>query len=919
MIKTILLLLFLSLSTLLFSAENKEENKDVYYTEENILTNEDTTNMLLSGILKKGGMFNKPLCKNLLLGRTADGKSVDFIKEIPVAERYLIDFNFDDGTYSCSYFNQDNDTEYKIDNKFNNYKEILKRVYLSPYYSQKVWNSFDGEFKPNNIDKMSSENLKQFTDFEKNFSIRETVKELGMDLSPQAAVEDKSITLSQFVVNLITLNGDFVTGVHPNGDIKINPEIEKRLMIIQENNQYTEALKKEWLSVVEGVSKMYNKYVSGGDASTPRQNYDDLLKDKNSFSYVDYFDRKLYGLYYNFMNIGWGNVFSYAGMLFLVLLFMYAGGGIGIKYMVHRFGDNNNQNFDFPMKQRLVNISITMALSFMQYPTGSGVKDANTGEEVYAQTTIAKNLISYMAGMGTKIADYSSVNITSVYMEYLINASYNQSVGTMFEIDKELKKDIVIQRARTKFFSRYCKEDYSAAYENLHSFIPFSGKYKDSQWEQSSTNAQSDLFENNEKKGMVALSLCAKIEKDIMYANKMMKIEKRSLERSIGGLTAYFNNNKTNNMNLFAVTQLIATKEIGWFSIAGLPALHIYLKNTGIVEMGEMRPSASVGRNSVARATMQQTQNKFQNDNMQKQYKELSSHYGANMQSFSDLTAGLARNLFSKGVYVMMPGFDSVFKFTKSFVSEGVEFVAQAITIASNFSALSSIKEALSSVWNRTNGQKKTDKRTMSTTSSAVQSVITVIVSFYVAIILYSFFMKIILAGVVAILTVLKIVIYLIEVFVYYFVSPFVVGWQLTINSATDKVHKYISNGFVLLFIKPSLIVFSAFMFIIGYEIMESTYALIFDIIYSNIEIANKLIGGITAEGNGTGFVSFVIMANIQGIGDVLVTLVGLILAYRMIMDGDKMILDKFGYRDDTESSIGSQILEKTHNIMGKI
>jgi len=36
-------------------------------------------------------------------------------------------------------------------------------------------------------------------------------------------------------------------------------------------------------------------------------------------------------------------------------------------------------------------------------------------------------------------------------------------------------------------------------------------------------------------------------------------------------------------------------------------------------------------------------------------------------------------------------------------------------------------------------------------------------------------------------------------------------------------------------------------------------------------------------------------------------------------MDGDKMILDKFGYKDETESSIGGQVSEKIQQVAGKL
>jgi hypothetical protein len=59
------------------------------------------------------------------------------------------------------------------------------------------------------------------------------------------------------------------------------------------------------------------------------------------------------------------------------------------------------------------------------------------------------------------------------------------------------------------------------------------------------------------------------------------------------------------------------------------------------------------------------------------------------------------------------------------------------------------------------------------------------------------------------------------------------------------------------------------------------------------------------------------IVSNIKGFGDVTVHIIGMILAYKLIFDGDKMILSRFGYKDDGDTGMSKELSDKTQTLFG--
>ena len=841
----------------------------------------------------------KYLCGNLLDENNA---------EVNLSTEYITDFDFENGSYSCTYVILGTGQTVVSHFKIKGWNKLVESNL------NKAYTLFNQAYKPNEYD----EKIKYANKLEgKSLSLMGFANNEGLvNLNGNSYPNKDTVTVSKFVNNLVTLNPDYVKGVDASGNIILSDKVENNLTFLNNKDDNT----------ILGKIKKFITNILPGDNEEGQ-----LDKNIQAISQIDYFDKKLFGLYYNFMNIGWGSLFNYASALFLSFLALYLGANVGFKYAIHYLEHEDERGrFEFPVKARLSAIAMTFLLTFIQFPNGSNAEstvliDKEQTQTIESQTTLAKEAISYLGNIGAMVADYAAGAVETLYMEYLLRASNSYDVADFKAIDKSLKEGIIKQRLRRSFFKTACEDAYSTTYGKYKTFTSVSNVYEDPEWTQDLVN-NSDWYDNsgiyifgyNGKKNNAkpALSLCAKIEKRTIIKRDELKAQKEEVEAALTNFENY-QDKGANPSKLFAEIQLEGVKHMGWYAIASIPVLQVFLKNTDLIKTVSELKASSGGYSPVTLAEASALE-KDSKDNLNKgEQKYLKEDIEGETKTFSNI----GKEALKYQVYFMLPGFYEVFDFSKDIVRGSVQGFGGGIlwTIEKLASACPPLKYTFKVIGGvaRLFGKIKNwfslDKKKASQTG-VLMAVLVTLGGFFLAVALYNMMVKVIFATVVTLLITMKIVFYVVDVFVYYFVSPFVVGWQMTINERTDKLHRYISNGFILLTIRPSLIVFSTMMFVIGMGIMESIYHLIFDIVFAAIELARDTVGGGSWSPTG-----YLMLTNIKGVGEIFVDIVGIILAYKLIMDGDKLFLDKFGYRDENESSIGAQVSEKIQYLAGKI
>ena len=174
------------------------------------------------------------------------------------------------------------------------------------------------------------------------------------------------------------------------------------------------------------------------------------------------------------MNIGWGAVFTYGGLLALGLMFLYSGSIVGFRYAMHKLDSSNkDKEFEFPFSNRLVAISLVFGLSFFHFPTGDSksVPTANgQAEQMQLQTSVAKMLIGYLANIGATIADVATNSATVVYMDYLFKATNTQSYDDIVQNLNSNRRTLVEQAVLQAFFKDNCVQPYQTNYNKFGSF-----------------------------------------------------------------------------------------------------------------------------------------------------------------------------------------------------------------------------------------------------------------------------------------------------------------------------------------------------------------------------------------------------------------------------------------------------------------
>jgi len=901
-------------------AQKKLKEKTIYEVKLPELTTKDSDAVLQSSVEKLDFDIFHPVCGKVYeskidsSGRLAKGER--FKTPVNADYRTIIeDFNPNTGDFKCRYINEDIFPKKGLitTSSLKGWKSRLKMIEMDDRNGLKIIETaFSGDYQIPYIDKFISsswgKNLKykNFTNAEganshiynkSNFNVYEKATKLGIwvDENTNIAEQERNFTLSQFLINLITLNSEVVVGVDGYGDIKINKDVERRLTILHEQDGDGAGLS-DLTRIKDEFFGLFSE--DGNKDNIARKKYTDA----NSF--LDYFNFKLFGMYYNFMGIAWSNIFAYASMLFLSFMVLYSGAIVGVKYGVHKLDENmKGRPFEFPAKIRLISIGAVLVLSFVQFPTGDGVKVDNgegQAKTIQAQTSIAKITISYLGNIGTVVADISAGNSITVYLDYLLKATNSQSFKQIKSNISEYEKEVALQAVRVAFFSKECVSPYGdKKYDSEKSFQGVdSDNVEDWVWQ--GDNKAKKLFVNNTEDPSVSPYLCKKIEKDIAITRKVLKAQQSVIEKSIENRMKDGGSGQAELSTLFVMTQLQATKSLGWINIASLPILHVFMMSSGI--LGDGMSLGKRGDGQIKSIVLDSTlQNQQKSD---KQLEEEAKDYlkGGNLDGI--LNTGVMDEFFvwilSKQVYSMLPAFEDTRKGIQTVVRGGAETL---IDILSNFPSAKPLSIAKKMM--RFGFDEKSDK-----TATPLMALLLYIISFALAVIVYKIMLSAIFGGMVSLLIILKIVLYFVDVFAYFFVSPLIVGWKLTINDRTDRVHRYITSGFVLLMLRPTLIVFSSVMFIIAYEVMLSVYSLSFDMIFSSLEMANDLY-------DESDMGSLIMMGAIKGFGEVMILVFGMILAYQIILNGDDMILQKFGYKDDTDNGMANQLGSKIQGIAG--
>lgn len=875
-----------------------------------------------------------PICKEINKVEYDENNNVVSTKKIET-EKILMDFNHVEGTFTCIYKSEEEfglDRQEILTYRIDGYAKLIKSIgYAKDDRNHFIYNLFNREYSPSNLIKLSEANKTDYT-------VMKKAKELGIFIPSDGELKNTqqsdNFTVSQFLTGLMTLNDDVVKGVDVNGDIIIPDEIRSQMAVLSNENIYAKTSDGRWFSSAVSDATESLKSIFGFDDKL-------LLSNTKIHTFEDYFDKKLFGLYYNFMSISWGSVFNYASIGILSIMFLYTGSIVGFKYGSHRMNkENEGKPFEFPVSNRLVAIGGTMALFFLQFPTGEGSSvqlNDSQAEQFQARTSVAKNVIGYMSNIGANIADVTAGATMTVYLDYLRKASNTQGYADTIESIASHKKMIVEYSLLQAFFKDNCVMPYKTQYQKYGTFQGANTHDNSGVWtniEPSWTSSKKSMIFPSSSEGAISPKLCSKLEATMKLNQRFLNASKIKIETSISNLNSkdlVSSSSKASMSQLFIDTQLHLTKMGGWITASTLPLTHTFMLYSNIIDNGyglKSRVTADATSGSTATSiALTSVDADYRKSNFTEGIDTITWDSPDGMYNFGVLKNFISE-VFAVQVYMMMPFFEDMRSGVATLLNGLYNIVvplileltpAGKITNLINYITNISMDKSSKAIdkygkekiaKNKSFGEEGEKLGKLNYSANVFGATMIYILSLFIAVQVYKIMLSALFTSMVTLLAILKIVLYFWDVFMHYFVSPLIVAWKLTINDRTDKVNSYIVDGFVLYVFKPTLIVFSFVMFIISYEILQFVYALVFDLSFASLELADSLYDRADST-------SYIIMGAIKGFGTVFVYIMSMILAYFIILKGDTMILDKFKYKDETDSGIVQQLGERIQNTAG--
>jgi hypothetical protein len=855
---------------------------------------------------------------------------------------YLNSFDFDKGTYTCSYVNTGADQT-----------SIPTVKYYIPNYKKALYHAVEGSvhslsFNPasgnpfgvtlNGLNKNSiytkyvkninfSTSLLDFSfngpDAANTLEISNAVRELtdsfdfknmvgwfeSLNIGKKGEQNDR-ISMSKLFLGIILLDENFIRGVDKWRNLRLTPHV-------QENLDYSDAsyLNKPLTSIrtagedtnyQSGASSILTNLmgsltgVMGEQVSDviSGKTFADITSNSDYFLMSDMFKNGPLSLYVSiFATLMEGfEYIAYTLLLFASLY--YIGTTVSQASISKLFPDKSSQNASIISSPKIAALAGTFVVAFLTinsnvyyYPTITKDHDYNdmvtvTDDKEYIKTTFAKNLITSAGMKGDELATFVADNMYLTYLEYKSNKMIENIRDLVIEGDKKTKELALKLKIKSEFYNEACFKAYRGS-----AFRSYNNEYEkintslDQIWRRS--DMANNLFQPAQGKGkgatedngivkygpnkeevdlvyFVKPELCSKIASEL----NTMASELNNLASGTEKLTANIGAKQlTNPFKSFIKSRIFAQYNFGWFNVISVPFMHSFFDILGKLAFHLEDVDNNTDDTKAQRAVKQQLL--FEEKGSKSNLDEM------------DNTHKALKSLTNNMPYLIMPGFKSMYGAVRSsLMGKGDGKFDQK--------SIESLKRFLEGVFTAFD-KKITDDADV----------------LYVTAKLYDIQVQMLFTAIVSIFVLIKVVFWLFDALKYFFISPFAVFWGIAKNNTQNALGQFVTRGFVLLMVKPMLIVMTVILFIISFDL----FTLLYDISIANIlntaDIANQFTQNMSIKGNVLSNSSDAIIALTGALNSLFKLILNLVLVfvgYKMVMDGDNWVLNVLGYQDQAIS-----------------
>ena len=430
-------------------------------------------------------------------------------------------------------------------------------------------------------------------------------------------------------------------------------------------------------------------------------------------------------------------------------------------------------------------------------------------DENIQNSTIIQSAIRYFAHFGViaanKFADYALYPYLN-YLQSKIGNGYEDMIENYEDFAKTSQERLLILQKQFEFFQYFCRPIYEASEDKLHNRKTLKinnlllGDYKDitNMWKltmKQHATAKEVLNKNNIGADIISAQACSKIINEI-NKNSNIVFEYAENFLSLETFAKHFNPDNVNSVNTIIKRSQNNQKKFGWIYSSIVPGTYTMLFASQLGDTIESKQAAIDVMSSAP-----QLDSVAVEVDVTEEEKEKDSVI---LEFVSKHTAYLS--------HFIMPGFDKIFLF---FYNAGEAVIDKFIKVSSfilTFGTGGILTVVTKISWKALGG-------------SVIAKGAMAIAAFWLAVMVYDFFLRCLSLAFILMMLVYKIAFYFIQIMLFFVASPVVVIWSVIQNKA-EVIWHYIGKGLIIT-IMPILIVIGCYSFVFCQEILISLQAIV--------------------------------------------------------------------------------------------
>ena len=754
-----------------------------------------------------------------------------------------------------------------------------------------------------------------------NNEIIEFAKDKDSEINASISIDsytNSKTTLSNIITGLITLNPDYFSStdlVKANGEIALLD-----YGIFGEGNTSGKPVISD-----DGIfRKLMRNVISGfgGDTSP-------IATDLSVNTIVGFIDKKFWGFYvYLMYNL------KDAYIMILGSMMLFGAGFTLSKIGYQRIKKNINKEEQEKIFSASKSLDIGLVIFLFLIPisfhnvkipdqflyknsnksvhTSISTQDKN---DLFTHSTLSSSTIRFFANMGSTWANAVSDYSFFAYLRYLESKHKTITTSALVQNADEIQKlykDIFYLKKEYDYYVNVCRPAFASVLTTTGGRFNSISKESKESFENNTINLNGTEIFDNLNYTKIDPYLCVKIEEtvyvdtkkilgdysSILFSLKMSKmIKDKSME---GGKEDGFKRDSafSNYINLMEFMQ----NNFGWLNSVVVPTSYNLFFSA----------SSNVFNYDIAK-------NEIKSNGGNNISESWAGNDSTKRQISDEVNGGLLTTLIAgaqeRFIWYIMPGFSEVHSQIYSLFSNIVELDPTARQMSEGkkktmFDKLLNLIYTFPAV-----GMLGLLGKLVSALGGFVGNSLLygllLYASLTIAIVIYTSMIATISMVIIATSIVIKIALYFMELLIYYFLSDAILFISI-VTSKDEYFIKFLSKGLNIMLLSPILIVLSVYIYLLVHNLALELYKMLIGIIYEMIMVANETIIENNDTGAFKGIETTVAAVSLQSFGEIVVTLLSIIVGMVIIFNFKDWVFKIIGIEDDGISNkIGEQLNQK--------